>query len=131
MTPIQGEYDLIGKNPDAAHTIRNVNHYQTAMEELQQLIAPELELINTRIQAPVKEFQLVVKTIRKTITKREHKVGHSCPFAWSRADYPCQLTDYDRHNNSLTKLRDKKDKSLSDEKNLFKVRGYLIYPTFN
>ena len=104
MTPIQGEYDLIGKNPDAAHTIRNVAHYQAAMEELQQLIAPELDLINTRIQAPVKEFQLIVKTIRKTITKREHK-----------------LTDYDRHNNSLTKLRDKKEKSLSDEKNLFKL----------
>lgn len=32
-----------------------------------------------------------------------------------------QLTDYDRFNNSLTKLRDKKEKSLSDEKNLFKV----------
>jgi hypothetical protein len=29
--------------------------------------------------------------------------------------------DYDRHNNSLTKLRDKKEKSLSDEKNLYKV----------
>lgn len=33
----------------------------------------------------------------------------------------CQLVDYDRFNNSLTKLRDKKEKSLSDEKNLFKV----------
>jgi len=29
--------------------------------------------------------------------------------------------DYDRFNNSLTKLRDKKEKSLTDEKNLFKV----------
>lgn len=34
---------------------------------------------------------------------------------------PLQLTDYDRHNNSYSKLRDKKEKSLSDEKNLFKV----------
>ena len=32
-----------------------------------------------------------------------------------------KLVDYDRHNNSLTKLREKKEKSLSDEKNLFKV----------
>ena len=32
-----------------------------------------------------------------------------------------QLMDYDRFNNSLQKLRDKKEKSLSDEKNLFKV----------
>ena len=29
--------------------------------------------------------------------------------------------DFDRFNNSLTKLRDKKEKSLSDEKNLYKV----------
>jgi amphiphysin len=29
--------------------------------------------------------------------------------------------DYDRHNNSYTKLKDKKEKSLSDEKNLFKL----------
>ena len=36
-----------------------------------------------------------------------------------------QLVDYDRFNNSLTKLRDKKEKSLNDEKNLFKV-GFLI-----
>jgi hypothetical protein len=29
----------------------------------------------------------------------------------------------DQTNRSLTKLRDKKEKSLSDEKNLFKVRS--------
>jgi amphiphysin len=57
----------------------------------------------------VKEFQGVLKMIRKSITKRDHK-----------------LVDYDRFNNSLTKLRDKKEKSLSDEKNLFKVRTYLF-----
>lgn len=32
-----------------------------------------------------------------------------------------QLLDFDRHNNALTKLRDKKEKTLNDEKNLFKV----------
>ena len=31
--------------------------------------------------------------------------------------------DYDRFNNSLTKLREKKEKTLNDEKNLFKVRS--------
>ena len=34
--------------------------------------------------------------------------------------------DYDRHNNSLTKLRDKKEKSLNDEKNLFKVGSSIM-----
>jgi amphiphysin len=44
------------------------------MEEMRTLIAPELELIESRIVGPAKEFQTVLKTIRKTITKREHKV---------------------------------------------------------
>jgi amphiphysin len=39
---------------------------------------------------------------------------------------PLQLIDYDRHNNSLNKLREKKEKSLSDEKNLFKVCPFAI-----
>jgi amphiphysin len=102
--PISGEYDLIGKHPDAQHTIKNVSKYESAMEELRAVISPELELIESRIVAPVKDYQGILKTIRKTITKRDHK-----------------LTDYDRFNNSLTKLRDKKEKSLSDEKNLFKL----------
>ena len=102
--PIAGEYDLIGKYPDADHTIRNVTKYEGAMEEMRGLIAPELELIESRIVGPAKEFQSVLKLIRKTMTKRDHK-----------------LVDYDRFNNSLTKLRDKKEKTLSDEKNLFKL----------
>ncbi|KZV74772.1 BAR-domain-containing protein [Peniophora sp. CONT] len=102
--PIQGEYDLLGKFPDAAHTIKNVDQYQGTFEELKQTIVPELELIESRIIGPVKELQVVLKTIRKMITKREHK-----------------LLDYDRHNNALTKLRDKKEKSLKDEQNLFKL----------
>jgi len=45
-----------------------------------------------------------LKHVRKSITKRDHK-----------------LVDFDRFNNSLTKLREKKEKSLNDEKNLFKL----------
>ncbi|KZT68437.1 BAR-domain-containing protein [Daedalea quercina L-15889] len=102
--PHPGEYDLAGKHPDSAHTVQNVDAYEIALEELKASIVPELELIESRIMGPVKELQGVLKTIRKTITKREHK-----------------LVDYDRYNNSLTKLRDKKEKSLNDEKNLFKA----------
>ncbi|THH13196.1 hypothetical protein EW146_g6994 [Bondarzewia mesenterica] len=102
--PIGNEYDLLSKHPNAESTIRNADGLHGALEELRSTIFPELELIESRITGPVKEFQSVMKTIRKMITKREHK-----------------LTDYDRFNNSLTKLRDKKEKSLSDEKNLFKL----------
>jgi len=102
--PIAGEYDLIGENPDSSQTIRSVTKYETAMEELRSAIGPELDLIESRVVGPIKELQQIMKMIRKSITKRDHK-----------------LTDYDRFNNSLTKLRDKKEKSLSDEKNLFKL----------
>lgn len=44
------------------------------MEELRSIIGPELELIESRINMPTKEFQGVLKLIRKSITKREHKV---------------------------------------------------------
>jgi amphiphysin len=75
--PIAGEYDLIGKHPDSEQTIRNITKYETAMQEMKDLITPEVELIETRIAGPAKELQAVMKTIRKTITKREHKVHSS------------------------------------------------------
>ncbi|KAL0945539.1 hypothetical protein HGRIS_014701 [Hohenbuehelia grisea] len=102
--PLAGEYDLIGNHPEAEHTVKSVDKYHECMEELQAAVGPELELIESRVIGPTKEFQSVMKLIRKSITKRDHK-----------------LTDFDRFHNSLTKLRDKKEKSLSDEKNLFKL----------
>ncbi|KAF8550314.1 BAR-domain-containing protein [Imleria badia] len=103
-SPLSGELSLANKHPDAAATIANTPAYAQHLDELRSAIAPELELIESRVVGPVKEFQGVLKVIRKTITKRDHK-----------------LIDYDRFNNSLTKLRDKKEKSLNDEKNLFKL----------
>jgi amphiphysin len=72
--PIAGETDLIGKNPDAALTLKNVDKFLSVQEELRLLIAPELELIESRITAPLKELRDVLKSVRKSITKRDHKV---------------------------------------------------------
>jgi amphiphysin len=72
--PITGEYDLVGKHPDAAHTVKSVTKYESAMEELKASVGPELELIESRVLGPTKEFQSVLKVIRKTMTKRDHKV---------------------------------------------------------
>lgn len=86
--PLASELDVIGKHPDAAQTIRSVNKYETAMEEMRSLIGPELELIETRITGPAKELQSIMKLIRKSITKREHKVrGTSCIII-SRSESP-------------------------------------------
>lgn len=69
-----------------------------------ETLSPELDLIDTRIVIPCKELHDICKKIRKTCVKRDHK-----------------LVDFDRHNNSLAKLREKKEKSLKDEKSLFTV----------
>jgi amphiphysin len=55
---------------------------------------------------PLQEMQNNMKLIRKTMTKREHK-----------------LVDYDRFRLSLKKLHDKKERTLSDEKQIYKVRA--------
>ncbi|KAJ9100543.1 hypothetical protein QFC21_003586 [Naganishia friedmannii] len=105
FSPIgSNEYDLTSRHPQAEVTVNNIGQYQQLMEDLRETLAPELELIDSRVITPSIELQDICKRIRKTITKRDHK-----------------LLDYDRHNNSLNKLKEKKEKSLSDEKNLFKV----------
>lgn len=73
FSPIAGEYDLIGKHPEAADTLRNVTEYQTTTAELRTALAPELELIESRIAQPAKELQALMKQIRKNMTKRDHK----------------------------------------------------------
>ena len=93
--PIVGEYDLIGKHPQAGDTIRNVDGYQAVFEELRSSISPELELIESRIVAPSKELQTIMKQIRKSITKRDHKVCSNitirpkvCMLMWLRPILP-------------------------------------------
>ncbi|BGP26538.1 BAR adaptor protein Hob1 [Rhodotorula toruloides] len=112
FNPLVDEGSLTARHPEAEVTLRNIDHYHELMAELRDAIQPELELVDARVTAPLKEYQELLKKIRKTITKREHK-----------------LVDYDRHNNSYNKLKDKKEKSLSDEKNLFKYEQELEIAT--
>ena len=72
--PMAGEADILSKHPEAEHTVKNVDAYEGAMEELKGAVVPELELIESRILNPIKELQGVLKAIRKSMTKRDHKV---------------------------------------------------------
>lgn len=87
-------------NPEG---IRACEEYEAIVKELQVTLEPELEMIDTRIIKPAEELLVIIKQIRKGVVKREHK----------------QL-DYDRHRATLKKLQDKKDKSLKDEKAMYK-----------
>ncbi|CCX33890.1 Similar to Reduced viability upon starvation protein 167; acc. no. P39743 [Pyronema omphalodes CBS 100304] len=90
-------------NPEG---IRACEEYQQIVTELKATLAPELEMIETRVIRPADELMEVIKVIRKTATKRHHK----------------QL-DYDRHRATLKKITDKKEKTLKDEKALYKAEA--------
>ena len=106
--PISGRVS----DPDAAipegnpEGIRACEEYENIVKELLSTLQPELEMIQQRVIAPADELLIVMKAVQKTNQKRAHK----------------QL-DYDRHRASLKKLQDKKEKSLKDEKAIYKAEA--------
>lgn len=74
FNPIGSEGDLSVRYPSAQQTIEQIGNYQDVIADLKDTIQPELELVDTRIIAPVKEFMEILKQVKKTITKRDHKV---------------------------------------------------------
>ncbi|MCJ1272307.1 hypothetical protein MMC21_000093 [Puttea exsequens] len=90
-------------NPEG---IQACEEYQAIVRELQATLAPELEMIQARVIGPADELLTVIKVVQKSLQKRQHK----------------QL-DYDRHRASLKKIQDKKEKSLKDEKALYKAEN--------
>lgn len=90
-------------NPEG---IEACEEYEAIVKELQETLAPELDMIETRVIRPATELLDIIKVIRKTASKRDHK----------------QL-DYDRHRATLKKLQDKKERSAKDEKAMWKAEG--------
>lgn len=96
-------------NPEG---IRACEEYEGIVLELKAVLAPELEMIETRVIRPADELTEVIKVIRKTSTKRQHK----------------QL-DYDRHRATHKKLSEKKEKTAKDEKALYKAEADMELAT--
>jgi amphiphysin len=90
-------------NPEG---IRACEEYESIVRDLLATLQPELEMIETRVIGPADELLEIIKVIQKVATKRHHK----------------QL-DYDRHRATLKKLQDKKEKTLKDEKALYKAEN--------
>jgi len=86
--------------------IEACEQYESIVRELKATLQPELEMIEQRVIMPADQLLEVVKVIRKVLMKRAHK----------------QL-DFDRHRVALKKLQDKKEKTLKDEKALFKAES--------
>ncbi|KAF2748698.1 reduced viability upon starvation protein [Sporormia fimetaria CBS 119925] len=106
--PISGRMS----DPDSFHDEGNTagieacEQYEAIVKELQTTLAPELEMIESRVIQPADQLLEIIKAVRKIALKRDHK----------------QL-DYDRHRATLKKLQDKKDKTLKDEKAMYKAEN--------
>lgn len=100
---------VIDGNPEG---IRACEEYEAIVHDLKASLQPELEMIESRIVKPADELSEVIKVVRKALVKRDHK----------------QL-DYDRHNATLKALVDKKEKSLKDEKALYKAENNVEVAT--
>ncbi|KAH7326241.1 BAR domain-containing protein [Stachybotrys elegans] len=96
-------------NPEG---IRACEEYEAVVKELQETLAPELDMIETRVIRPANELLDVIKVIRKTAVKREHK-----------------KLDYDRTRTAYKKLQDKKDRTPKDEKAMWKLEGEVEQTT--
>lgn len=96
-------------NPEG---IRAAEEYEIIVQELQETLKPELEMIESRVIKPAEELLDIIKIVRKASVKRDHK-----------------QVDYDRHRATLKKLQDKKDKSLKDEKAMYKAENELEQST--
>ena len=57
-----------------AEGIKACEEYEAAVRELQETLKPELEMLETRIIQPSNDLLVVVKSVQKMLTKRNHKL---------------------------------------------------------
>src|SRR4051812_24308889 len=57
-------------NPEG---IRACEEYEGIVKELQTTLAPELEMIESRVIRPADELLEIIKAVRKIAVKRDHK----------------------------------------------------------
>ncbi|CAG8476822.1 7767_t:CDS:2 [Paraglomus occultum] len=92
----------------SSQAMKAVQEYATQSRELQETIVAELDSIDSYVVRPMDDLISVTKSIAKTIKKRDHK-----------------RSDYDRYRKSYKKLKEKKDRTSSEEKNLSKLEDQL------
>ncbi|KAI8073130.1 hypothetical protein BC940DRAFT_324772 [Gongronella butleri] len=85
---------------------------EAAMAYCRDEVLPELDLVDDGVIRPSLEAIEIIKKIQKTILKRNHK-----------------MIDYDRHRSSLAKLKTKNERSMNEEKQVYKVQSQLEIAT--
>ncbi|KAI7857083.1 hypothetical protein BDC45DRAFT_501642 [Circinella umbellata] len=89
-----------------ASATQAANDTEAAMAYCRDEVLPELDVLDRDVVRPMIELREIMKTISKTMVKRNHK-----------------LIDYDRHRSTLNKLKTKEERSFNEEKQIFKVEA--------
>ncbi|KAG2176568.1 hypothetical protein INT44_007231 [Umbelopsis vinacea] len=87
---------------------KTAEDYEACMQACKDELTPEIDDLDHTVLQPVISLREIMRQITKTITKRHHK-----------------MVDYDRFRSNLTKLQSKAEKSISDEKQIFKLETQL------
>ena len=98
-TPKSSVTDLSANNFNKE--IETATQLEISMDRVKEEIMPHLLDIERQVVAPAAEYLSFFEQVKKYLTKREHK-----------------LVDYDRYREAVKKLKEKKDRSSSDEKKL-------------
>ena len=77
-----------------------------SMDRVREDITPLLQDIERQVVLPALEYLQLFDQVKKYLTKREHK-----------------LVDYDRYREAVKKLKERKDRSSSDEKKLSQLEA--------
>lgn len=92
------------ETPQASY--QGAESFASFSQSARETLLPDLEVIERRLVSPTADLVLVLDQVKRVIVKRGHK-----------------LLDYDRHSQSVRKLKEKPDRSVSDEKTLGKYEA--------
>ncbi|KAL2915995.1 BAR adaptor protein Hob1 [Polyrhizophydium stewartii] len=98
-----------GFSPDHAGL---AEEFAREMNELKESLSSDLDMVERLVVAPAGDFATILEQVKKVMVKRSHK-----------------LIDYDRHRESVQRLREKTDRSASDEKRLGQLESQLDQAT--
>ncbi|KAI7212120.1 BAR-domain-containing protein [Hortaea werneckii] len=97
---------VIDSNPEG---IRACEEYEAVVQELKANLAPELEMIKSRVVDPADELMEIVKSVRQVADKRRRK-----------------QQSYDMAQAKMKKLQAKPDKSAKDESALAQAENEFM-----
>ncbi|KAJ3165011.1 hypothetical protein HK101_000318 [Irineochytrium annulatum] len=89
-------------------SLRAAEEFAQVLEDVRQSLMPDLEVIERRLVTPTVDLLVLLDRVKRLMVKRAHK-----------------LLDYDRHRDSVKKMKERTDRTAADERTLGKYEQSL------